>query len=98
MFEISTDEVAAKLAKGEELHLIDVREIDEVEEVAIPGITHISLGEIELRLAELDKEKDYIIVCRSGGRSGRATEILTAAGYNAKNMVGGMLNWSGETV
>lgn len=98
MLEITTDELAEKLAKGEAVNLIDVREEDEVATGAIPGIVHIPLGEVESRLSELDKEKDYIVICRSGGRSGRATEILTQAGYKATNMVGGMLDWSGETV
>ncbi|WP_368731233.1 rhodanese-like domain-containing protein [Bradyrhizobium japonicum] len=37
------------------------------------------------------------MVCRSGGRSYRATEYLQAMGYDVINMVGGMLAWPGET-
>jgi rhodanese-related sulfurtransferase len=42
---------------------------------------------------ELDKNKEYILVCRSGGRSGRAAELLEKHGYCVVNMNGGMLAW-----
>jgi len=49
------------------------------------------------RLDELDKAKPYIIICRSGGRSGRASAFLDEEGYDVTNMVGGMLEWAGAT-
>ena len=45
---------------------------------------------------ELDKSKEYIMVCRSGGRSGRASQFLESYGYNVINMTGGMLAWEGK--
>ena len=45
---------------------------------------------------QLDKG-DQLHLVRSGGRSGRATEFLTAEGYDVTNMVGGMLAWEGKT-
>lgn len=93
---ITAKEVLNQLNEGKELHLIDVREEDEVAEGKIPGIKHIPLGEVPTRLDELDKEKAYIIVCRSGGRSGNACTFLEEQGYNATNMTGGMLSWEGE--
>ena len=97
MKEITTTEVQEQLDKGEQLHLVDVREADEVAEGIIPGAVHIPLGEVPERMGELDKSKPYIFICRSGGRSGRATEFLTAEGYDVTNMVGGMLAWEGKT-
>ena len=96
MKEISTTEVQHRLENGEKLHLIDVRETSEVAEGHIPGIMNIPLGLVEFRMHELDKKTPYIIVCRSGGRSGQATQFLSSHGYNAANMVGGMLEWQGE--
>lgn len=93
---ITTTEVQEKLQAGEQLHLIDVREREEVAEGHIAGITHIPLGELEARLDELNKDTPYVIICRSGNRSGKATELLNDNGYNATNMVGGMLEWAGE--
>ncbi|WP_172370565.1 rhodanese-like domain-containing protein [Sporosarcina jiandibaonis] len=97
MKEITPIEVKELLESGEQLNLVDVREDDEVAEGIIPGAIHIPLGEVAGRVDELEKSKPYIIICRSGGRSGRATEFLEGAGYDATNMTGGMLEWEGET-
>ena len=93
---ISTAELQAKIDAGEEVNLIDVREVAEVEAGHIPGIKHIPLGLLEFRMNELDKNKHYYMICRSGGRSGQATQFLEAQGYNVTNMTGGMLEWNGE--
>lgn len=91
-------EVQQKLEAGEAIHLIDVREAVEVEDGHIPGVIHISLGLLEFRMHELDKQTPYIMVCRSGGRSGQATAFLESQGYDVTNMSGGMLEWKGEVV
>lgn len=92
---ITAKQVEELMKRGSSLHLIDVREADEVAAGKIPGIVNIPLGLLEFRINELDKTKDYIIVCRSGARSGLATQFLESYGYRAKNMVGGMLAWKG---
>lgn len=92
---IDSKTVQEKLAKGEDLNLIDVREVEEVQEGKIPGAVNIPLGLIEFRENELDKNKEYIMVCRSGGRSGQATQFLQSKGYDVTNMEGGMLGWEG---
>lgn len=96
MKEITTAEVQRRLEAGEQLHLIDVRELAEVEEGHIPGVVHIPLGTLPAHLEELDQSKSYIIVCRSSARSGKATAFLHEKGFDATNMVGGMLAWEGE--
>lgn len=96
MKEITPVEVQELLESGEQLNLVDVREDDEVAEGIIPGAIHIPLGEVAERVGELDKSKPYIIICRSGGRSARATEFMEGAGYDVVNMTGGMLEWEGE--
>ncbi len=93
---ISAKEVQQVLEQGQALNLIDVRDVDEVEAGHIPGIIHIPLGLLEFRMHELDKNKSYVMICRSGGRSGRATQILESNGFDVSNMVGGMLAWEGE--
>ena len=62
----------------------------------IPGAMNIPLGLLEFRMHELDKSKEYIIVCRSGGRSGRAAQFLEYHGYKVINMTGGMIAWEGK--
>ncbi|OCS82819.1 rhodanese-like domain-containing protein [Caryophanon tenue] len=93
---ITTEQLQQKLQAGETLHLIDVREVDEVAAGHIPGITHIPLGLLEFRMHELDKQTPYIMICRSGGRSGQATQFLAAHGFDVTNMDGGMLAWEGN--
>ncbi|MBS4208608.1 rhodanese-like domain-containing protein [Bacillus sp. FJAT-50079] len=93
---ITPEEVRNQLIEGNNIHLIDVREDDEVAEGMIPQAVHIKMGEIPDHLDQLDKDKEYILVCRSGGRSGRVCEFLMEYGYNVTNMVGGMLEWTGE--
>ncbi|WP_440706005.1 rhodanese-like domain-containing protein [Heyndrickxia oleronia] len=96
MKQISTTEVKQLLESGKSLNLIDVREVDEVKEGKIPGVINIPLGLLEARMHELDKSKEYIMVCRSGGRSGRAIQFLESWGFQVINMSGGMLDWNGE--
>jgi len=96
MKEISVMEVQQSLEQGQEINLIDVREVDEVESGHIPGIIHIPLGLLEFRMHELNKNEPYVMVCRSGGRSGNATQFLESQGFDVSNMVGGMLAWNGE--
>ncbi len=98
MKQITAKKVEALLNDGKSLNIIDVREVDEVEEGKISGAVNISLGLIEFRMHELDKSKEYIMVCRSGGRSGRASEFLENQGFKVINMTGGMLAWEGTTV
>lgn len=97
MKEITPKEVEQRLNEGKSLDIIDVRETEEVEAGKIPGAINIPLGLVEFRKQDLDKSKEYIMVCRSGGRSGRATEYLESQGYNVINMAGGMLAWEGKT-
>ncbi|MBH0230348.1 rhodanese-like domain-containing protein [Halobacillus yeomjeoni] len=94
---MTANEVKDLLQNEERLNVVDVREDDEVAAGMIPGAKHIPLGSIEERSNELDSSKEYIMVCRSGGRSGRASEILEGKGFDVINMEGGMMSWDGPT-
>ncbi|MCH6265418.1 MULTISPECIES: rhodanese-like domain-containing protein [Neobacillus] len=96
MREITAKEVENLLNQGKKLNIIDVREVDEVKAGKIPGAINMPLGLVEFRMHELDKSKEYIMVCRSGGRSGRASQFLESYGFNVINMAGGMLAWEGK--
>lgn len=96
MKEITAKELEKKLVNGEPLHIIDVREDEEVAQGVIPGAKHIPLGELDERLSEIDKKETYYIVCRSGGRSSAACTFLDEHGFQVINMVGGMLAWEGD--
>ncbi|MDR6551471.1 rhodanese-like domain-containing protein [Paenibacillus qinlingensis] len=91
---ILPSEVKTRLAQGEHLILIDVREDEEVAEGMIQGAIHIPLAQLPERLSEIPQADEVILVCRSGNRSGRALGYLEANGYKGlKNMTGGMLEW-----
>ena len=93
---ITAKKLEELMKAGKEVNLIDVREVDEVAAGKIPGAVNIPLGLLEFRMNELEKSKDYIIVCRSGARSGRATQFLESYGFKVTNMTGGMLSWEGS--
>ena len=93
--EITCAELKIKLDNREPLTIIDVREDYEREIACIDNSIHIPLGELEDRVGELDKNGNYILQCRSGGRSARAVGILQDAGFvNVKNLVGGITQWA----
>jgi rhodanese-related sulfurtransferase len=93
---ITPEELKEKLEKGEKLNLIDVREEEEVQEGMIPEAKHIPMGEIPNSLDQLDKQKEYIFICRSGRRSENVCHYLQEQGYKVRNMIGGMLEWTGK--
>lgn len=90
-----TVEEALVLSKEGAL-IIDVREPDELAELAydVEDIKNIPLSELESRSAEVPKDKQVIVVCKKGGRSSQAYEILKGKGFeNIVNMQGGMDAW-----
>ncbi|MCT2536756.1 rhodanese-like domain-containing protein [Aquibacillus koreensis] len=96
MKELSAKEVQQLVEENKPRNIIDVRKDEEVATGVIPGAKHIALGSLPNRLDELDKSQEYIMVCRSGGRSGNACQFLIEQGYKVINMTGGMLAWEGE--
>lgn len=94
---MTTQQVQEIVESKQPINLIDVRETNEVAAGKIPGAINIPLGLLEFRMNELDKSKEYIMVCRSGARSGQATRFLENQGYTVSNMDGGMLDWDGAT-
>ncbi|MEZ2715950.1 rhodanese-like domain-containing protein [Niallia circulans] len=96
MKEITTTELNSKLRSGEKVSIIDVREPAEVATGKIPEAINISLRLIEFRMQELDKQKEYFMVCQSGGRSSQAAQILNKNGYRVVNVIGGMQSWEGK--
>jgi len=95
--EVSPKEVES-LKDDSNVVLIDVREDEEVAQGMIENAKHIRLGDIPEEYENLDKNKEYIMICRSGRRSYNASEFLQEQGFNVKNMSGGMLEWKGETI
>jgi rhodanese-related sulfurtransferase len=93
--EISVDQALEKRNQG--ALMLDVREPSEWNEGHIPEATLIPLGELEARLAELPRDQEIVVVCRSGNRSATGRDILRQAGFEqVTSMAGGMNQWSAK--
>jgi molybdopterin/thiamine biosynthesis adenylyltransferase/rhodanese-related sulfurtransferase len=80
--------------KKDEVVLLDVREPHEYEISRIPGSVLIPQGELPGKLSELDPSAEYVIHCKTGGRSMQATQLLRDAGFRARNLRGGINAYS----
>jgi rhodanese-related sulfurtransferase len=93
---ITPEEVKARLDAGEKLNLVDVREPSENAAFNIGGILCplAKIKDVDIDDIESLKDKEVIMYCRSGNRSGQATMMLESMGFsNVKNLTGGMLAW-----
>jgi sulfur-carrier protein adenylyltransferase/sulfurtransferase len=94
--QITVLELKQRLDAGEDLMILDVREPFEYQ-IANIGGTLIPQNDVPQRLAEIDRDREIIVQCRSGGRSQRIAEFLAARGYpNVKNLAGGILAWADQ--
>lgn len=94
--EITPRELKARLDRGDDLFLLDVREPQEYRICHLNGRL-IPLGEIPQRVGELDRSREMVVYCRSGKRSADAVEFLQRAGFQKIwNLKGGILAWSDE--
>jgi len=93
--EITPTELSERLQRKADFDLIDVREPYELRIAAIPGARLIPLGTLEDSLDSLDKNREIVVMCRSGKRSATAVQYMKAAGFDhAVNLAGGILRWS----
>lgn len=71
--------------------LLDVREPAEIADYAVPGALNIPLKQLRSRLAEIPRDREIAVICRSGQRAYLATRILLQNGFDAKTLSGGVL-------
>lgn len=87
-------QTVAAIKDRDDVIVIDVREQWEYDEGHIPNVTHIPMDEISSRLSEIPTDKEVVVTCRSGNRSGQVADFLRQQGYtNIHNMSGGILDW-----
>jgi rhodanese-related sulfurtransferase len=72
--------------------LLDVREAPELAVESVPDALNIPLGQLRSRLAELPRDREILVVCRSGQRAYYATRMLLQRGFKARTVAGGMLS------
>ncbi|MDQ3758964.1 MAG: rhodanese-like domain-containing protein [Actinomycetota bacterium] len=90
--EIDPAEVAAKAEAGE-IELIDVRRDYEHEAGRIAGARQIEMNELTAQAGSLPKDRPIVFYCRGGSRSAMAAEAFSQAGFDARNMTGGLSAW-----
>jgi rhodanese-related sulfurtransferase len=87
------DPVEANRLVGTGAFLLDVREDDEWEAGHAPEAVHLAMGLVANRAGELPSDRTVVCICRVGGRSGTVASALDGAGYDVRNVDGGMLAW-----
>ncbi len=73
--------------------LVDVRENGEWNAGHAPQAVHIPVSQVSSRMNRLRKDRDVVIVCRSGARARGVTSLLRKEGYQAFTLKGGMRAW-----
>jgi rhodanese-related sulfurtransferase len=75
--------------------LLDVREDDEWLAGHAPGAVHLPMMEIPARMTEVPQDREVVVICRVGGRSGQVVGYLMQQGFgNVTNLDGGMMSWA----
>jgi rhodanese-related sulfurtransferase len=88
-----TAQQVAELLKDGDVQLIDVRQTYEHEAGRIAGARHIELAQLAGEVETIDRDRPVVFYCHSGARSAMATEAFRGAGFDAHNMLGGLVDW-----
>ena len=98
MEEITATELKRRLDAGDDLQIIDVREQNEYDTARLEGSKLIPLGQVLSRAGEIDPNRETVVHCKLGGRSAKAIEALTRAGFAGRllNLKGGITAWSND--
>lgn len=93
--EIPVSGVVTLLDEG--AFILDVRQPDEWAAFRIPDSTLIPLGELSARLNEVPRDRDIVVVCRSGNRSAQGRDLLLQNGFDrVTSMAGGLVEWQAQ--
>ena len=93
--EIAAEQLKKRVDAGEDLFVLDVRNPNEFQICRIPGSVFLPLPELPTRFAEVPKDREVIVHCKSGMRSAKAIEFLKSQGYTKLvNLTGGIAAWA----
>lgn len=94
--ELEAPELAQRLDdQPDDIHVIDVREMNEFTNGTMPGAKAMPMASIPVRLNELQQDKELVIVCRSGARSAQVCMFLQQQGFDKVfNLRGGLMSWA----
>ncbi len=92
---ITPERLKQRIDAGEDLFVLDVRNPNEFQICRIPGTVFLPLPELPARVAEVPKDREVIVHCKSGMRSAKAIDFLKSQGYSKLvNLTGGILAWA----
>jgi len=93
--EIDSESLRQRLADNQDVLLVDIRTPAEIAQGAIPNAIQLPMHLIPLRIAELPKDRDVVLYCRSGARSYQACAYMAQQGYDhVLNLRGGIIAWA----
>ena len=95
--EVNTAQLADMIAKGQDMVLLDVRTADEIAAGKIAGALEIDYfgDDFAAHIDKLDKDKHYLVYCKSGGRSAKSIVLMKEKGFNkCTNLEGGYTAWN----
>ncbi len=94
--EVDAPELAQRLhAQSDDIHVIDVREMNEYTAGTMPGAKAIPMATVPVRMNELEQDKELVVICRSGARSAQVCMFLQQQGFeNVFNLRGGLMSWA----
>jgi rhodanese-related sulfurtransferase len=99
--DLTQEEWSSKLASDNKAYLLDVRTPEEFEEGHVPNATMLDIRQPESFMEgvqSMDSSKHYYIYCRSGARSAQACQVMNQMGIeNTYNLLGGFMEWEGDT-
>ena len=91
--EVGPDRAYECVKQGEGV-IVDVREVDELQQISIPNALHIPLGQLQSRQSEIPRDRDVFFLCHVGQRSAMATEYFQQLGFErVHNIQGGVIAW-----
>jgi len=91
---VSVPELPVELPADGATLLVDVRQPEEWAAGHIAGALHIPMDELVARIDEVPRDRDVVVVCRSGRRSAAVTNYLAQGGWQVRNLTDGMLAWA----
>jgi adenylyltransferase/sulfurtransferase len=95
--EITVRQLKARIERGENVFILDVRNPPEYDICRIPGSVLVPLPELPQRVGELDKNREMVVHCKSGMRSAKAIQFLRQQGFTRlANLKGGILAWADQ--
>lgn len=95
MKHMQATDLKSRLENGTTPFLLDVREAWEHERARIEKSVLIPMGEIQSRIAELDPDAEFVVICHHGGRSMQVAAFLERQGFsNVHNLTGGVDAWA----